>query len=171
MKRWIGPYEQGCGWPRSGAAADVSLGSGVALGGACVAIVSGGDERSGVDDGTAVGGAVAGVRDGAAVGVALDGGAWLGVEAVAPVDSRNAPARSPDDREPRNPGVRRPGRFQLDNLAVVIGIDGVGLNMSNLPAGETDDTGREVPKSRPVRADAQVNTPARCVIGQANDTS
>src|SRR5260221_10902388 len=32
--------------------------------------------------------------------------------------------------------------------------------MRKLPAGESDDAGREAPKSRPVRADAQRNTDA-----------
>src|SRR5688572_6228597 len=35
-----------------------------------------------------------------------------------------------------------------------------GLNMSKLPAGESDDARREAPKSRPVRADAQRNIDA-----------
>jgi hypothetical protein len=35
-----------------------------------------------------------------------------------------------------------------------------GLKMSKLPAGESDDAGREAPKSRTVRADAQRNTDA-----------
>jgi AcrR family transcriptional regulator len=34
------------------------------------------------------------------------------------------------------------------------------LNMSKLPAGESDDARRKAPKSRPVRADAQRNTDA-----------